>query len=173
MDSNLEDRSSLESISEYLKVIWRWAWFLILAALITGTAAYFITARQPSVYQAKTLVMVNGASGSSYDSYMSIFSGTQLATTYAQTMTTQPILSEVENRLGFRVYPENITVRQIEDTQLINIYVEDTDYNNAAAIANTLVTIFAEQVFTDQTSRYADLKSGLEKELNSLDELIN
>ncbi len=173
MDSNVEDRSSLESMSEYLKVIWRWAWFLILAAIITGIAAYFITERQPSVYQAKTLVMVNGASGSSYDSYMSIYSGTQLATTYAQTMTTQPILSEVENRLGIPVSSANIAVRQIENTQLITISVEDTDYNNAAAIANTLVTIFAEQVFTDQTSRYADLKAGLEKELNSLDELIN
>ncbi|HBF41725.1 MAG TPA: hypothetical protein DDW19_08185, partial [Anaerolineaceae bacterium] len=95
MDNELEERSSLESILEYAQILLHWLWLLILAALVAGMAAYYITNRQPRIYQTSTLMMVNGASGSQYDSSSSIYLGMQLASTYSRTMTTKPILDAV------------------------------------------------------------------------------
>jgi len=141
MDNELEERSSLESILEYAQILLHWLWLLILAALVAGMAAYYITNRQPRIYQTSTLMMVNGASGSQYDSSSSIYLGMQLASTYSRTMTTKPILDAVSAKLGYEVDSDSIKIQQIEGTQLINITVTDTDPQRAADIANTLVTV--------------------------------
>lgn len=173
MDNELEGRSSLENIIEYGQLFLHWSWLLILAAMIAGGVAYYLTNRQQRVYESTTLVMVNGATGASYDSTLAIYSGKQLATTYARTMATQPVLDEVAKILGFPVKSSAIKVQQVEETQLINITVNDANPQRAADIANTLVAVFAEQVTNDQTSRYIDLKSSLEIELAALDEQIS
>lgn len=172
MDNEPEERSSLESIMQYAQILWHWAWLLALAALIAGVAAYFITNRQPRIYQSDTLVMVNGASGSQYDSTSSIYLGMQLASTYSRTMTTKPILDAVSVKLEYLVSSGAITVQQVDSTQLIQITVTDTNPQRAADIANTLVAVFADQVMADQTSRYTDLKTNLETELANTDAQI-
>jgi non-specific protein-tyrosine kinase len=173
MDNELEERSSLESILEYAQILLHWLWLLILAALVAGMAAYYITNRQPRIYQTSTLMMVNGASGSQYDSSSSIYLGMQLAATYSRTMTTKPILDAVSAKLGYEVDSDSIKIQQIEGTQLINITVTDTDPQRAADIANTLVTVFADQVMSDQSSRYIDLRTNLETELANTDKQIS
>ena len=173
MDNELEERSSLESILEYAQILLHWLWLLILAALVAGMAAYYITNRQPRIYQTSTLMMVNGASGSQYDSSSSIYLGMQLASTYSRTMTTKPILDAVSAKLGYEVDSDSIKIQQIEGTQLINITVTDTDPQRAADIANTLVTVFADQVMSDQSSRYIDLRTNLETELANTDKQIS
>ena len=142
MDNELEERSSLESIMEYVQLIWHWAWLLVLAALIAGGVAYYLTNQQPRMYQASTLVMVSGASGASVDSYTSLYLGQQLATTYSQTMLTGPVMQAVSEKLGFQVTAAGIDVKPVENTALINITVTDQNPENAALIANTLVSVF-------------------------------
>lgn len=173
MNDELEERSSLESILEYAQILWHWAWLLVLAALIAGVSAFYITNLQSRVYQSEALVMVNGASGLQYDSSSSLYLGAQLATTYTRTMTTKPILDAVSERLGYPINTKAINVQQIESTQLINITVTDTDPQRAADIANTLVSVFADQILADQTSRYTDLKSNLEAEIATTDQQIS
>lgn len=172
MDNELEESSSLENILEYAQILLHWAWLLILAALIAGGVAYFLTNQQPRIYQSSTLIMVNGASGTQYDSSSSIYLGMQLASTYSRTMTTKPVLDAVSAKMGYIVLPESVKVQQVDNSQLINITVTDTDPQRAADIANTIVTVFASQVVEDQTSRYADLISNLETELANTDKQI-
>ncbi len=172
MNDELEERSSLESILEYAQILWHWAWLLVLAAVIAGASAFYITNLQPRVYQSEALVMVNGASGLQYDSSSSLYLGAQLATTYARTMTTKPILETVSERLGYPIDPKAIKVVQVESSQLINITATDTDPQRAADIANTLVSVFSDQIMADQTSRYKDLKSNLETEIANTDKQI-
>lgn len=172
MNDELEERSSLESILEYAQILWHWAWLLVLAAVIAGASAFYITNLQPRVYQSEALVMVNGASGLQFDSSSSLYLGAQLATTYARTMTTKPILETVSERLGYPIDPKAIKVVQVENSQLINITATDTDPQRAADIANTLVSVFSDQIMADQTSRYKDLKSNLETEIANTDKQI-
>ncbi|HQP09138.1 MAG TPA: Wzz/FepE/Etk N-terminal domain-containing protein, partial [Anaerolineaceae bacterium] len=169
MENELEERSSLESILEYARIILRWAWLILLVALVAGFISYFLANQQPRVFQAETLVMVSGGSSSAVDSYTSSYLGIQLASTYTRTMLTQPVIDAVSSELGFRVNSGQITVTQIENSQLINITVTDLDPNRAALIANTLVTVFADQIQKEQTSRYTELLQGLEKELAATD----
>ena len=172
MDTEIEERGSLESILEYVQILWHWAWLLVLAAVVAGVVSYFLSNRQTRVYQSNTLVMVNGASGSSYDTYNTLYLGQQLASTYSKTMLTKPVLDAVSEKLGFPVSSGGINVQQVESSQLINISVTDTDPQRAAQIANTLVSVFADQVLTDQTSRYAELKTNLEEELSNINKQI-
>jgi non-specific protein-tyrosine kinase len=167
-----EERSSLESILEYAQILWRWAWLIVLAAVIAGGVAYYITNRQPRVYQSSTLVMVNGASGSSIDTYSTLYLGQMLAGTYSNTMLTGPVLEAVSTKVGFTVHASQIKINTIQNTSLIKVTVTDGDPDKAALIANTLVSVFSNQVFTDQTSRYSDLKTSLEGEIASLDKQI-
>ena len=173
MTTENEERSSLESILEYIQILWHWTWLLLLAAVIAGGVAYYITNRQQRVYQATTLVQVNAASGTSIDTYTSLYLGQQLATTYTSTMLTRPVMDAVSAKLGFAVGVGQVSVQTISNTSLIKVTVTDEDPEKAALIANTLVAVFSEQVLTDQTSRYKDLKSSLETELSNLDNQID
>ncbi len=173
LDMDTEERSSLESVLEYMQILWHWTWLLILAAILAGGVAYYITNQQQRVYQATTLVQVNAASGISIDTYTSLYLGQQLATTYTSTMLTRPVMDAVSIRLGFAVGVGQVSVQTISNTSLIKVTVTDENPEKAALIANTLVAVFSEQVLSDQTSRYKDLKSSLETELSNLDHQID
>ena len=173
MDNQIEEHSSLESMLDYANILLRWIWLPVIIALVAGFAAYYIAFQQPRIYESSTLVMVSGGSGTSLDAYTNIYMGEQLAKTYSLTMSTKPIVDAVSERLGYRVQANWISVEQVEYTQLIRVTVKANDPNKAAEVANTLVSIFNEQVTTDQTSRYAELKADdFEKELANLDDQI-
>lgn len=173
LDMETEERSSLESVLEYAQILWHWAWLLLLAALLAGGVAYYVTNQQQRIYQATTLVQVNAASGTSIDTYTSLYLGQQLATTYTSTMLTRPVMDAVSGRLGFAVGSGQVSVQTVSNTSLIKVTVTDENPEKAALIANTLVAVFSEQVLSDQTSRYKDLKSSLETELSNLDNQID
>ena len=172
LDTEVEERSSLESILEYTHILWHWAWLLILAAVIAGAAAYYLTNQQTRIYEATTLAMVNAASGSSVDTSNSLYVGQMLATTYTNTMLTQPVMQGVSQRLGFEINSDEIKVQPITGTSLIRVTVTDEDPVKAALIANTVVSVFSEQVLVDQTSRYTELKISLEEELTNMNNQI-
>src|SRR5512143_1920422 len=88
----VEERSTAEIFTEYASLLWHWAWLLILLALIAGGTAYFISRRGTPIYRSSTLIMINGAPGMQSDAYSSLYMSQQLTTTYAQTMTTQPMI---------------------------------------------------------------------------------
>ncbi len=169
METDLEERSSLESIMQYVQILWRWSWVLVLAAAIAGVIAYSLTNKQTRMYQATTMAMVNGASGSSVDTYSSLYIGQQLATTYASTMLAGPVMDAVSSRVGFPVSAAQFNIQTVSNTSLIKVTVTDSNPERAAILANTLISVFSEQVLADQSSRYAELKTSLEAELANID----
>lgn len=167
-----EQQSTAETIAEYAGLLWRWAWLLILLAVLAGGSAFFLSSRQTPIYQASALAMVNAAP-SSQDSSASISLGQQLGGSYSRIMTTRTVLDSVAQRLGLEnMLLENVQVTQIQDTQLLTVTVTDTDPERAALIANTLVTVFSEQVQADQAARYADSKQNLKTQMDALDQQI-
>lgn len=173
MDNNIEERSGFESLMDYVQLFWHWAWLLLLVGVLSGLAGYYFSNQQTRIYQSSTLAMVSGASGSSVDSYSSILTGQQLAATYINTMVTGPILDQVSEKLGYKVLAREINVTSVSGTSLIKITVTNTDPQKAADIANALVTVFADQIVADQTSRYRELKTNLETEIAKTDKLIS
>jgi polysaccharide biosynthesis transport protein len=174
MENQSEERTTAELFSEYSGLLLQWSWLLILLAILAGGTAYYISNQGTRIYQTTTLVMLNGAPGYQSDPYSASIVGQQLATTYAKVMVTRPVLDSVAKRMGLTDFPgaASVSVSPVTDTQLMTIVVQDTDPDRAALIANTLVSVFAEQIQTDQTSRYADSKKSLEDQMATLNQHI-
>jgi capsular exopolysaccharide synthesis family protein len=173
----MENSSTLsDDLRRYLALIWHWAWLLVLATVIASTVAYFISRQMQPVYQASTLILINEAPGNKATDYSSILTSERLTRTYAQVMTTSPVLEGVRQELGLNLSIQAlvrmINVQPVRDTQLIRISVEDTDPERAANIANTLVTEFSAQNQAEQTLRFSASKENMEAELARLSELI-
>lgn len=170
MENDFEERSSLESILDYVQIMWRWLWLLLLVAIAAGAVAYYLTDQQPRVYEASTKAIVNVVSRTDYyDSYTATYTSQRLAETYAQTMVTESLLQSVAEKLGYPV-TGLVKATSVENSPIFNITVTDSDPQKAADTANAVLAAFAEKVMRDQASRYLELKSSLETEIAALDE---
>jgi succinoglycan biosynthesis transport protein ExoP len=170
MENQLEETTSAELFGEYANLLWRWSWLLVLLAGLAGGVAYYISAMQTPIYQASTLVMINAAPSSSNAAYGSVVTSQQLVETYAQIITTQPVLDGVKQQLGITTLDaKSIQVDPIQSTQLLTVTVDDTDPLRAAAIANALVSVFATQLQQDQSARYADSQRNLENQMAAME----
>ncbi len=148
-------------IKQYIAILRRWAWLILLGAVISGTVAYVVSINQDRVYRATARYLIDEAPGSGIgNEYSQILFAQRLAQTYVQVMKTTPILQETANRLGL---PDNVarqlgsmvTVSAPPDTQILVVSVEDTDPQRAALIANTVGQAFIDINQERSTSRYA------------------
>ena len=109
--------------------------------------------------------MVKSGTPNQFDYYSSIYYGQQLIDTYAQVLTTRPVLDELSNLLGYNVSAGMFSVKPIEGTQLMTITVTDTNPARAALIANTIVSIFTRQIQADQSAYYVDTRKTMEEQI--------
>ena len=74
---------------------------------------------------------------------------TRLINTYTQLITSQPVLDTVRINLklntNLRALEKQITVKNSQDTLLVEVTVKDTNPQQAALIANELVTVLVQQ----------------------------
>jgi polysaccharide biosynthesis transport protein len=181
MDSQLIPEQTLQAdLRQYIALLWRWAWLIILAVVLAGAAAYITSSLQDPVYQSTTTMLINEAPNTRTSEYTAILTSERLARTYSQLFEKRPVLDEVYATLGLEdvfVGPEAIAaaveVQLVRDTQLIELSVENTDPELAATLANTLVDVFQKQNQELQASRYAESKTSLEDQLSRLDGQIH
>jgi capsular exopolysaccharide synthesis family protein len=163
----------------YVSLLWHWSWLIVLTTALAGGAAYYRVQREIPLYRATTLVMVNEAPANRNIDYTTMMTSERLAQTYAELLTTRPVLEAVAERLGLDQstwsildQPGSIQAKPLENTQLMKISVVDTDPVRAALVANTLVAVFAEQNLAEQASSYAASKQNLESQMAQLDQQI-
>lgn len=163
-------------LREYLALLWQWAWLIALAALVAGVAAYFFSSYMTPYYQASTTMLVNQAPATQTTDYSSVMTSERLTSTYSKMISTEPVLTEVTQRLGLSLSIDDlrnmITVKAVTDTQLIQVSVESTDPSAAAAIANVVVMVFSDYVQNIQSDRFAQSKTSLENQLADLEKQI-
>jgi non-specific protein-tyrosine kinase len=165
-----------ESFSRYLLLLRRWIWLMVLCAFVAAGTTYLLSKRIVPVYQASTLVFINEAPSNKGVDLNVIQTSERLAKTYAQIMTTRPVLEGTVERLGLELnldaLERSISVQPLADTQLMVVKVENNDPERAAKIANTLVAEFSEQNRSDQVQRFSASKENMEAELARLSERI-
>lgn len=164
-------------LRQYIALLLHWAWLLILAAALAGAAAYFISSRQQPIYQATTTILIDEAPGTQQgNDYQSILSSERRARTYAQLLTTSPLLEAVIDELKLPYSTERLrdalSVQSVRDTQLIKLQVRDSDPQRAAQVANTLVQQFAAQTQQLQNARYGASKANLQEQIAQLEAQI-
>ncbi len=159
-------------IKQYFYLFKKWLWLLILGGVIGGLIGYFISSRQPEVYQTSTRIMVSRGldqEGSSYYFYNEI----QLAKTYTQLINTRPVLDKLSEQLGFQVRENQISIKQVQDSLVLDVTVSDNNAERTALIANSLVDVFINYNESLQTSRYEASESSLQAQINQVETQIS
>ncbi len=168
-------QSFSNEIKQYLGLIKHWAWLLALFTVLGSTLAYFFSIRQPKIYQASATVMIDQRQFFGND-YTTLLYNERLSQTYTQMIIQPPTLEGVIEELGLDLSVSalqgRLNVSSIEETQLLQISIQDTDPARAAHIVNTIGEVFARENAKLQESRYQDIKTSLEAQLESTSEQI-
>lgn len=163
-------------LHQYIALLRRWLWLIVLITAFAGAAAYLASMRVTPVYQASTTVLVNEAGDTQSEEYRLNITSDQLPRTYAEMMTNSPVLERVREELNLSMdvtdLSQAISVQPLRDTQLIKITVEDTNPSRAATIANTLVDVFANHNESLQTTRFASYEEGLQTRISQVEQQI-
>ena len=124
-------------LQEYIAPLRKWWWLIVTATLIAGTVSYLSARQQPDQYRARTTLMIGRAIDNPNPSGAEFWLTQQLAQTYAEIASRQPVRDATMVALGLDWLPV-IGVRALPDTQLIEIAVSDTSPQRAQAVANQL-----------------------------------
>nr|WP_138419851.1 Wzz/FepE/Etk N-terminal domain-containing protein [Aquibacillus sediminis] len=146
-----EETISLKDIAEVLKK--RFLLILVLmvgaAAISAGVTFYVMTPTYESSSQ--FLVKNNTESNSEFNS-SDINTSLRLINTYNEIIKSPRILDEVNEELGLSIsgsqLASKVNVSNAQDSQVVTVKVTDTDPNQAATIANTIVKVFQTEVPT-------------------------
>jgi polysaccharide biosynthesis transport protein len=173
-----EPSDSSIDIKEYIYLFWSWAWLIILAGIIAGGAAYFLSSRQTPIYETSTRLLVsNPPDISNVDNYNSMITSYTMPNTYSEMVVDSPVLQGVIDKLKLDTTPEmlkgSISVSLLTDTQILVVTVSDTDPVRAADIANALTAVFAEHVRDLYSQRYASSKEGISKRMEEMSAQID
>lgn len=155
-------------LRQYVLLLRKWLWLLLLMTLIAGVLSYVINRNSTRIYQASATLMVNQASNPTTTAgYSDILTSERLARTYASLLTSRPVLEETARRLGIDAtdLDEMIDVTPVRDTQLLGIKVEGPDARLIAQIANTLPVVFLERNQEWQLGRVSESRANLEAEI--------
>ncbi len=146
----------------------RWAWLLIIGLILGAGSAYIFTRYQTPIYEARTKVMVMQARESTI-SDISTLTDQELAQTYMALLVTRPVLQATSDRLGFSISVNQVSGRQLQGTRLLEVTVQDSDPQQAALIANTIVDALIEQNDELQASRFTASEQSLQAQINQIE----
>ena len=129
-------------LKQYLSVIWKWLWLIVVSTAIAAGGSYYVTSGQPKLFQASAKLLVGQSIQSPDANSADIFTSQQLALTYIQIAKTSPVLQKTIDALGIKMSPEQLAGMSnasiIQGTQLIQLTVVDIDPARAQALANEL-----------------------------------
>lgn len=164
-------------IRRYLLMARRWWWLVVLCAIVAAVASFFISSQATPVYQASTTLLVRQAADSNLNEYNALLLSERLMGTYAEMLEEGLVFEDVVDQLSLAVDPEDlaerISARQVGDTQVLRLSVEDTDPVRAARIADGVAEAFVVYNGEAQQERYAGSLEALQAQIVELSALID
>lgn len=120
----------------------------ILAVSIAGGVSYFLLT---PVYEASTQILISQKDVENKQFIQQdVQTNLQLINTYSVIIKSPVILTKVVNNLNLNdsleVLNKNINVSSEQDSQVINVSVQDTNLKEAVEIANTTAEVFQEEI---------------------------
>ena len=153
-------------------VLQRWLWLLFVGLTIGALSAYIYSRTQTPVYEATTNILVTRNSQQTVVDLTQSLNLTQLVETYVRMLSMDEFLDIVSQRVNYEVTAENVNVSALQNTQIIELRVEDVDPRRAALIADTMVAVLVEQNETLQASRYGDAEHNLDLQIQETEARI-
>jgi len=164
-------------LRQYLSIIRRWLWLIMLGALLAGGTAYVVSHNMTPIYRASATLLITQGDNPTMTTYQDILTSERIAKTYAELLQKRPVLEDTAAQLGLeemdvKELPFTVDINPVRDTQLIELSVESSDPHLAAQAANTIPQVFIEQNEVIQSERFASSKENLSKQMASLEEDI-
>jgi non-specific protein-tyrosine kinase len=156
-------------LRQYAALLRKWLWLIVVCTLAAGGTAYAVSRNSAPIYQATATLMVSQMSNPTPTGagYSDILTSERLTRTYADLLTSRPVLKEAARRLGLE--PADIAaavdVTPIRDTQLLKITVEGINPQIITQVANTVSEVFIEQNEELQLGRISESRASLENEI--------
>ena len=124
-------------LNKFIFPLRKWSWLVIASTLIAAIFSLLSTLLQPTIYQARTSLMIGTSISNPNPSSNELMLGQQLAAAYADLANREIIFTATMEALGLNDLPEYLA-RALPNTQLIEITVKDIDPARAQAVANEL-----------------------------------
>jgi capsular polysaccharide biosynthesis protein len=136
---------------DFLGILWRRLWIIVLMALLFAAAAAGVSLTQTPRYEATTTILVSQTPSQNPTSLGSDVAGVQsLVQTVVEAVSSRPIAASVIDNLGLQMEPqtllENASVEAVPDTQFIEVVYTDTDPARAQEVANSIGQVSSNQV---------------------------
>ncbi|MED2972863.1 Wzz/FepE/Etk N-terminal domain-containing protein [Fictibacillus sp. B-59209] len=119
----------------------------VVAIAISGVVSYFVLT---PIYQSSTQILVNQERKKDVPDYNQVQTNVQMVNTYSVIIKSPVILSKVINNLNLKTTPEELTnkltINSEQDTQVLNVTVQDPDPAMAVNIANNIAKTFKDEI---------------------------
>lgn len=159
-------------LREYVALVWRWLWLMVLGAVVAGASAYLISRNQVPIYRSTSVLLVSEGAADSNE-YRSLLVGEQLAQSYVRRLSNYQVLTEAISNLGLDMDPNalqrQMQVSVIDETQLIALSISHPSPETASALANEIPLVFEKRNLAQQLERFSGSKENLEAELAALE----
>ncbi|MCB9431822.1 MAG: polysaccharide biosynthesis tyrosine autokinase [Ardenticatenaceae bacterium] len=163
-------------ILQYVYLLRRWLWLILLVAVVAGSTTYFVSRTQRPIYRATSMLLIIEDNSSRNNAYNTLLTSERLASSYAERLTNFYVLQAAINSLDVDLTPADLEkilfVDTVGQTNLLAVSVEHSDPQLAADIANTVPQFFIERTQAQQLDRLANSKASLEEELMGVEEEI-
>ena len=158
-------------LNRYIFPLRKWWWLVVASTLIAAIFSTLSMLRQPTIYQARTTLMIGMTISNPNPSNSELSLGQQLAAAYADLANREIVYNATKNALGVDQLPEYIA-RAIPNTQLIEITVNDTDPARAQTVANELADQLMFLSPTNAPSEEQGRQEFIHQRLNNLETQI-
>lgn len=161
----------------YLKRIIRWWWLILLSTILAAVASYLASSQQPRIYQTTTTLMVGQVIQKTQISGNDFDLSAQLAESYSQIATRQPVLQATVDSLGldmdWQQLKWNVYAYSIPRTQLLAIDVKDISPDRAVAIADEIAyQLILQSPSSPQNTQRSERKQFVHAQLDDLEARI-
>ncbi len=138
---------NLSEVYSYFKTKILWILLAIIVIVILGNI-YTIITRTP-MYQSNTTIVLVGESKKEYNQSDSLLNQ-NLIGTYSQIIKSRKVLSQVIENLDLKMTTEelsnSITTSSVEETEIIQITVENAKAKDAQKITDEVAKVFAKEI---------------------------
>lgn len=163
------------NLSRFLNIVRRYLWVFLLAALVASLTTYITLGSKPTIFEAKTRLLVGPSMDSASPDLNSLKIGGQLIQTYAELVISRPFLESINGKLDKKVDVESlagmIETRQNPDTRILTIVVQHRDPKQAVAIANAAAQTLVE-LSPSKDNTTALLRTQMSNQTHQLEQII-
>jgi capsular polysaccharide biosynthesis protein len=149
-------------LGDLLRVFRKRLLLILVVVVVLAGATMGISLLQTPMYESSIKILIGQEQGSqgSINLGSDVQGLQQLTQTMAEAVDSRPVADEVIRQLGLQTTSEdflqkNMSVKQIKNTQLIQVSYRDPSPERATQVANTIGDVFSKQVTETSTSANA------------------